>query len=193
MLSGNQALASEKTGVAGIAGRYATALFELADEKQLLDPVETDLASLRALLAVSTDFQRFVMSLVLSRENQVKGIAAVSRAVGLSPVTRRFLGVVAANRRLFALPVMITVFLAKLAERRGERRIEVMAAQPLSNDQQTALVAALTAVMGGQARVEVRIDPMLLGGLVVKVGSRMVDSSLRTKLQRLQLAMKRIG
>lgn len=185
-------MASEKTGVTGIAGRYAKALFALAEERQLLEQVEADLTSLHALLTVSADFQHFLTSPVLPQESQVKGIAAVGRAVELSLLTRHFLEVVAVNRRLFVLPVMIMAFRAKLAEHRGERRAEVIAAQPLSSEQQTALTAALTASGQQQVQVEIKIDPTLLGGLVVRIGSRLIDSSLRTKLQRLQLAMKGI-
>ena len=191
--SEKRTLASEKAGVAGIAGRYATALFELAEAGKDLDQlgrVESDLVRLRAILAESTDFQRFVTSPVLSREEQIKGMAAIGRAAELSPLVQRFLGVVAANRRLFILSAMIKVFLARLAGHRGEITAEITAARPLSEAQQAALSAALAA--GGNVRVAVTIDPMILGGLVVKVGPRMVDSSLRTKLHRLKIAIKGI-
>ena len=186
-------MASEKAGVAGIAGRYATALFELAEAGKDLDLVEVDLVRLRALLAANADFQRFVTSPVLSREDQITGMAAIGQTVGLSALVQRFLGVVAANRRLFVLSAVITVFLAKLARHRGEITAEVMAAHPLAEAQQAALTAALATAAGGHVRIALMIDPTLLGGLVVKVGPRMVDSSLRTKLQRLKIAMKGTG
>ncbi len=187
-------MASEKAGVAGIAERYATALFELANEEGCLEQVEADLGSWRALLSASADLQRFVASPVLSREEQIQGIAAVSSAAGLSSLTKRFLQVVAAKRRLFALPRVITVLSARIAECRGERRAEVRVAQPLSSDQESAIAAALSAAAtGGQVVLEIQVDMTLLGGLVIKMGSQIIDSSLRTKLQRLQLAMKGIG
>ncbi|VBB68756.1 ATP synthase delta chain [invertebrate metagenome] len=186
-------MVSETAGVAGIADRYATALFELAHEEQCLDQVEADLVNLRTLLAASADLQRFVTSPVLSREEQIRGIAAVGGAAGLSSLTQRFLKVVAAKRRLFVVSTVITVLLARIAGSRGEHRVDVVVAQPLSSDQEAALAAALAAVTGGQVLVDITVDPTLLGGLVIRIGSRIIDSSLRTKLQHLQLAMKGIG
>ena len=193
LFRGTGELASEQAGVAGIAERYATALFELANEEGCLEQVEEDMGCLRALLSESADLQRFVSSPVLSREGQIQGIAAVSSAAGLSSLTQRFLKVVAAKRRLFVLPIVITVLSARIAGCRGERRAEVRVAQPLSRDQETSLAAALSAATGGQVVLEIQVDQTLLGGLVLKMGSQIIDSSLRTKLQRLQLAMKGIG
>ncbi len=191
---GTGELASEKAGVAGIAERYATALLELANEEGCLEQVEADLESWRVLLSASADLQRFVASPVLSREEHIQGIAAVSSAAGLSSLTQRFLKVVAAKRRLFVLPRVITVLSAMIAECRGERRAEVRVAQPLSSDQETAIAAALSAAATGERVVlEIQVDLTLLGGLVIKMGPQIIDSSLRTKLQRLQLAMKGIG
>jgi F-type H+-transporting ATPase subunit delta len=183
-------VASQGTGVSGLADRYATALFDLADERKSLDQVSEDLRQLRAMLNESAELRRLVRSPILSRVEQGRAIAAVGERSGLSPLTRSFLGLVAQNRRLFAVPAMIDAFLARLAARRGEITAEVVAAQALTPAQLDAVNEQLRKAMGSKVAVEVRVDPALLGGLVVKVGSRMVDASLRSKLHRLQLAMK---
>ena len=185
-------MASEATGVSGLAERYAAALFDLADERHALDAVAGDLRELRTMLHDSADLTRLIRSPVLSREEQGKAVAAVAHGAGLSKLTADFLGVVARNRRLFAVPAMIDAFLAKLAQRRGEVTAEVTAAQPLSEAQQNALTEQLRRAVGRRVSVDIRIDPALLGGITVKVGSRMVDGSLRSQLQRLQMAMKRV-
>ena len=186
-------LASETTGVSGLAERYAAALFDLADERRILDEVANNLRELRAMLYASSEFLRLIRSPILSREQQAKAIGMVAERAGLSPLVRDFLAVVARNRRLFAVPVMIEAFLAKLAARRGEVTAEVFAAQPLSETQLAALNEQLRRSMGSRVSVDVRVDPGLIGGLVVKLGSRMVDGSIKSKLQRLQLAMKSIA
>jgi F-type H+-transporting ATPase subunit delta len=186
-------LASETTGVSGLAERYAAALFDLADERRLLDEVAADLAQLRAMLRDSADLTRLVRSPVLSREQQGRAIAALAEHAQLSPLTRDFLAVVARNRRLFAVPAMIESYLATLAERRGEVTAEVTAAQPLSEAQQGALGEQLRRAVGRRVTVDMHVDPALIGGMIVKIGSRMVDGSLRSKLRRLQLAMRGAG
>ncbi|MBV8507291.1 MAG: F0F1 ATP synthase subunit delta [Alphaproteobacteria bacterium] len=183
-------MASETTGVSGLAERYAAALFDLADERRMLDEVAANLRELRAMLQASGDFLRLIRSPVLSRDHQAKAIGMVAERAGLSPLVRDFLAVVARNRRLFAIPAMIEAFLAKLAARRGEVTAEVFAAQPLSEAQLAALNEQLRRSIGSRVSVDVRLDPALIGGLVVKLGSRMVDGSIKSKLQRLQLAMK---
>jgi F-type H+-transporting ATPase subunit delta len=185
-------LASE-TGVSGLAERYAAALFDLADERRILDEVANNLRELRAMLYASSEFLRLIRSPILSREQQAKAIGMVGERAGLSPLVRDFLAVVARNRRLFAVPAMIEAFLAKLAARRGEVTAEVFAAQPLSEAQLAALNEQLRRSIGSRVSVDVRVDPGLIGGLVVKLGSRMVDGSIKSKLQRLQLAMKSIA
>jgi F-type H+-transporting ATPase subunit delta len=183
-------LASEGTGLAGLAERYAAALFELADERHALDAVAGDMRALRAMLAASGDFMRLIRSPVLSREAQATGVAALVERAGLSPLSRDFLGVVARNRRLFAVPEMIAAYLKKLAERRGEVTAEVTVAQPLDTARQAALTDQLRRAVGARVAVDIRVDPRLLGGMIVKVGSRMVDASLASRLQRLRLAMR---
>ena len=186
-------MASEATGVASLAERYAAALFDLADERHELDAAADDLRELRAMLHESPEFGRLLRSPVLSREDQAKAIAVLGERAGLSRLTRDFLGVVAGNRRLFAVPAMIAAFLERLAERRGEVTAEVTAAQPLTESQQNALGEQLRRAVGRRVTVDLRVDPSLLGGMIVKVGSRMIDGSLKSRLHRLQLAMKGVG
>jgi F-type H+-transporting ATPase subunit delta len=186
-------LAAQHSGTAGLAARYAAALFDLADEAKQLDAVAADLRTLRALIAESDDLRRLVRSPVLSRAEQGKAMAAVLQQAGLGDLLRRFVALVAENRRLFALTDMIDAYLAELARRRGEMTATVTSAQALNEAQTAAVTEALKRAIGGKIAVELRTDASIIGGLVVKVGSRMVDSSLKSKLQRLQLAMKGVG
>lgn len=186
-------MAARGTGSGGLAARYAAALFELADDRKEIDRVANDLAELKVMIAGSDDLRALLRSPVLTREDQGRGMAALLERIGVSDVVRRFVGLVAQNRRLMVLPGMIEEFLAELASRRGELRAEVVAARPLSEQQQQALAESIQRAVGGEVTIDVKVDPAIIGGLVVKVGSRMIDSSLRTKLQRLQLAMKGIG
>jgi F-type H+-transporting ATPase subunit delta len=183
-------VASEATGIAGLADRYATALLELADERKALDQVASDLRGLKGLIAESADLARLIRSPVLSREEQGKAIEALAERAKLDPLTRNFLRLLARNRRLFALPAMIDHFLSTLAARRGEVTAEVVAAAPLSAEQQERLNAELRRAVGQKVAVDIRVDPKLLGGLVLRLGSRMIDASLASKLHRLEVAMK---
>ena len=186
-------MASEATGVAGLALRYAVALFELAEERHALDEAAGNLRELRAMLAASPDLMRLSRSPVLARAEQERAVTTLAETAGFIPLVRDFLGLVARNRRLFAVPAMIEAYLRRLAERRGEVTAEVTAAQPLSDGQLARLVEELRKSAGRRVTVETRVDPQLLGGMIVKLGSRMVDGSLRSKLLRLQLAMKGTG
>ncbi|MFQ6016851.1 MAG: F0F1 ATP synthase subunit delta [Kiloniellaceae bacterium] len=186
-------MAGEDTSLSGLAGRYASALLELADEKKELDTVAEDLRGLKAAVSESEDLRRLIRSPLFSREQQGRAIAAVLDKGGAGELTCRFVGVVAQNRRLFALPQMIDAYLTELARRRGEVTARVTSAVELSDRQRHALVNALKSAIGAKVQVDVTVDRDLIGGLVVKVGSRMVDSSLRSKLQRLKLAMKGVG
>lgn len=183
-------MASETAGATGLGERYATALYELADEQKALDGVAGDLRTLRGLIDESADLRRMIRSPVLSRAEQGKAIAALAEAAGLQLLVRNILGLLAKNRRLFVLPEVIEAFLAELASRRGEVTAQVVSAQPLSDAQRQSLDERLRRAVGGKVAIETRVDPSLLGGLIVKLGSRMVDASLSSKLQRLQLAMK---
>jgi F-type H+-transporting ATPase subunit delta len=186
-------LASETTGVSDVAERYAAALFDLADERRTLDEVAADLRQLRAMLEASTDFLRLIRSPILSRGDQAKAIGALAEHAELSPLVRDFLAIVARNRRLLAVSAIIEAFLNKLAARRGEVNAQVTAAQPLNEAQLAALNEQLRRSIGSRVSVDVRVDPGLIGGMIVKVGSRMIDGSVKSKLQRLQLAMKNIA
>ena len=176
--------------VSGLPGRYANALFELADEQGALDPVRDDLASLKTMIREAPDFARVLTSPVVGRDEQIAAVDAVMERAGIGDLTRRFVNVVGRNRRLFALTGMIEVYRALLAARRGEIAAEVISAQALSETQREALQQALMRSVGANVSIDARVDPGILGGLVVKVGSRMVDSSLRTKLDKLQISMK---
>ena len=173
-----------------MAERYAAALFDLAGETHALDAVAGDLRELRAMLQQSGDLTRLLRSPVLSRAEQGRALAAVAERAGLGKLARDFLGVVARNRRLFAVPEMIEAYLRQLAERRGEVTAQVTVAQPLDEARVAALTEQLRRAVGARVAVDIRVDPALLGGMIVRVGSRMVDASLSSRLQRLRLAMK---
>ena len=186
-------MSAEITGATGLAGRYATALFELAEEEKQLDRVAQDLADLAHMIDTSPDLRRLVRSPVISRDDQGRAMAEILNKAGMSELVRNFVGVIARNRRLFALPSMIAAYRSLLAARRGEATAEVVSARALTKKQLEAIAGQLKKTVGTKVAVSTRIDAGLLGGLVVKVGSRMFDSSLRTKLQRLRFAMKGIG
>jgi F-type H+-transporting ATPase subunit delta len=192
-IEGCVSLASEATGFSGLAERYAAALFDLADERRILDEAAANLRQLKAMMTESAELSRLIRSPILSREGQGKAVVALAERAGFAPLVRDFLAVVARNRRLFAVPAMIEAYLENLAERRGEVTAEVAAAQPLSTTQLDLLREQLRRSVGRQVAIDVRVDPGLIGGMIVKVGSRMIDGSIRSKLQRLQMAMKGIG
>ncbi len=178
----------------GVAGRYASALFELADNAKALDQVAQDLDTFKKLLAESAELARLIASPVIGRELQGKALLAVLDAAGISGLTRKFVGLVAANGRARDLPAMAAAYLAELARRRGETSAVVTSAVPLTPQQMQQLSDALRAVLGGaKVSIDAHVNPDILGGLVVKVGSRLFDSSIRSKLQRLQLAMKGVA
>lgn len=176
--------------VAGMSGRYATALFDLAEESKSLDTVAQDLTRLTALIRGSADLGRLVKSPVFSRAEQGQAMAAILERLGVSPLTKKFVGLVAEKRRLFALTDMATAFDALLAFKRGELKARVTSAHPLSDGQIIALKATLRATFKREVTLDTAVDNRLLGGLIVKVGSRMIDSSLATKLERLKLAIR---
>ena len=186
-------MASKAPGASGLAGRYALALFELAVDNNTVDQVAQDLADLSVMLGESEDLSKLVLSPVIAREEQGRAMTAVMDKAQISDVTKNFIGVVAQNRRLFELEGMISAFQALLAEHKGEISAEVTSAKKLTQKQVESLTASLKEAIGSDVAVEQKVDPAVLGGLIVKVGSRMVDSSLRTKLQHLQLAMKGVG
>ena len=190
---GMSQVSSNVIGATGLSGRYATALFELADEEKALDDVASDLASVGVMIEESDDLQRLIRSPIISRDDQLDAMDAVLEAAGVSRLTRNFIGVVTRNRRLFGLPGMIKDYQALLAAARGEATAEVTSAQQLSDAQISAVEDSIKQAMGTKVAIDAKVDESLLGGLVVKVGSRMVDTSLKTKLSQLRLAMKGVG
>lgn len=183
-------MASESFHLTGLAGRYATALYELADEAKALDVVSADLIALKKQITESDDLRRLIISPLIPRAQQAKAMLALVEKAGVSDITRRFIGTVARNRRLASLTQIIDGFATLLAAHRGEVTAEVTSAKQLSPAQADALGNALRSAVGKKVAVQLNVDPKLLGGLKVKVGSRLIDASLASKLQRLQLAMK---
>ncbi len=179
--------------VSGVAGRYATALFELAKEEAKLEHVAADLNRFNEALDAFDDMKRLVMSPVFSAEEQGRALAAILDKIGIEGLTKNFLLLVAKNRRLFATPDMIRAFRAMLARERGQASATVASATKLTDTQITALKQALKAALHKEIMLDEQIDPSLIGGLIVKVGSRMVDTSLRTRLNSLKIAMKEVG
>lgn len=186
-------MAGEDKTVSGMAGRYASALFELANEAGQVDQVQADLARFSALLEGSEDLRRLVKSPVFSSEDQAKAVGALLAKAGIGGLAANLLKVVAANRRLFAVEGIIRGFNALVAKSRGEIVAEVTVAEALSPTHASSLSSALKDVLGKEPKIDVKVDPAILGGLIVKVGSRMIDTSLRTKLNAIRTAMKEVG
>jgi len=186
-------VATNEPIMASVAGRYASALFDLAEEQSQLSRVEQDLIGFQQLLDQSDDLRRLVRSPVFSSDEQGAAIAAVLERAGIGGLAANFLKLAAHNRRLFAVPDMIRAFRAMCARARGEVEADVASAFPLKDGQMQALKDALKASVGKDVQVNLKVDPALLGGLVVKIGSRMIDSSLRTKLNSLKIRMKEVG
>ncbi len=183
-------MASEQPIVAGVAGRYATALFDLALEEKALDKVRADLDRFEQLIAGSDDLKRLVRSPVFSADQQVKALVPILQKAGIEGITANFIKLVASNRRLFALPLIIRAFRALVAKHKGEVSASVTVAEQLSDAHLKSLKDALKGVTGKDVDLNVEVDPAIIGGLVVKLGSRMVDTSLRTKLNSIKTAMK---
>lgn len=175
---------------ASLQGRYASALFDLAREQNLVSAVEADLETLGTALGSSDDLAQLINNPRVSREAAAKAIDAVAGLLGLSALTKNFLGVLAGNRRLGALPDVIRAFASIAAAFRGEVSAEVTSAHPLTDDQLSALTAKLQEREGRTVKLKASVDPELLGGLVVRIGSQQIDSSIRTRLHSLAHAMK---
>jgi F-type H+-transporting ATPase subunit delta len=173
-----------------MAGRYATALFDLAREAHAIDAVKGDLDRFDALAAESADLTRLVRSPVFSEEEQLRALSAVLERAGIGGLAANFLKLVTSNRRLFAVRDMIKAFRELVAQHRGEATAEVTVAEQLKNEHIQALREALRSVSGKHVDLDIKVEPAILGGLVVKLGSRMVDTSLRTKLNAIKHAMK---
>jgi F-type H+-transporting ATPase subunit delta len=175
---------------ASLAGRYASALFDLARDEKQIDAVSRSLDSLNQALADSREFGQLVASPLVGRDEAAKAFAAIAAQLNLDPVTTNFLGVLARNGRKGQLGDVIRLFRRLAAEHRGETTAEVVSARPLTDDQMNALKTQLKARAGRDVAIDARTDPGILGGLIVKMGSQMIDSSLKTKLNRLAQVMK---
>lgn len=186
-------MAGSKSSIATVAERYAGALFELADGANALPAVEGDLGRFIDMLAESADLARLVRSPVFAADEQMRAVGAVLDKAEIGGLVGNFIRVVAGNRRLFLMPDIIAAFRKQLAAYRGEVSAEVTSAEPLSDTHIAALKEALKASIGKDVALHATVDPTLIGGLIVKVGSRMIDGSLRTKLNSLKLAMKEVG
>jgi F-type H+-transporting ATPase subunit delta len=178
------------TDIGAIAERYAAALFELAEQEKALEAVETDLKALKGMIAESRDLQTVLRSPIIGRAEQGAAVTALASKAKWHKLSKNFLGLLARNRRLFALPGIIDAFLARLAAKRGEVTAKITSATALSAAQKKSLTTALKKAMGQDVLLDLEVDPSLLGGMVAKVGSRMIDASLKTKLQQLTLALK---
>ena len=186
-------VSSDDPMMASMAGRYAVALFELAKDQRQLEQVGSDLTAFQTMLDGSADLRRLVLSPVITAEDQAKALAAILAKAEISGLTANFFKLIARNRRLFAVADIMKAFVALVARERGEVSADVASAHALSAEQLQLLSDTLRTSIGKNVRIDTRVDPNLLAGLVVKIGSRMIDSSLRTKLNNLKVVMKGIG
>ena len=185
-------MAGDESIVSGVAGRYATALFDLAKEQGALDQVAGDLTSVGKLLTESPDLTRLVRSPVFSAEDQSRAMTAVLDKAGVSGLTQNFVKLIARNRRLFSLDAMIRDFATLYARTKNQVTAEVTSAQPLTDAQRGQLMDSLKASLKADVQLVTKVDASILGGLIVKAGSRMIDSSIKTKLNSLKFAMKEV-
>lgn len=182
---------AEDSQTSSVGGRYAQALFDLAKDQNEVPAVEADLKSLKAALADSRDLRFLLESPAFGSEDKGKGLAAIANSAGFSQTTRKFLGLLAANSRASALGSVIAAFERLAADARGEVQAQVVTAVPLTAAQATGVAQALRQALGKDPQIETRVDPAILGGIKVRVGSRLFDASLRSKLDSLKFALKR--
>ncbi len=178
---------------AGIAGRYATAIFELAKEEKALPAIEGDVDALDAALADSEDFRNLISSPIYARDDQQAAITAIAKEMKLSGNLTNLLALMAGKRRLFVLPQLIGALRGLIADEKGEVTAEVTAARSLTKAQEDKLAKTLKSQVGKDVKVNVAVDESLIGGLIVKVGSKMIDTSIASKLANLQNTMKEVG
>jgi F-type H+-transporting ATPase subunit delta len=186
-------VANDDPMMASVAGRYASALYDLATEQNQVKPVEQAMTQLQGMLDASPDLHNLVRSPVFSADEQTKALSSVMEKAGITGLTANFVKLIARNRRLFTLPAMIKNYHTLVARGRGEMQAEVTSAVALTEPQLQQLKETLKASAGKDVTITSRVDPGLLGGLVVKIGSRMIDSSIATKLNNLKIAMKEVG
>ncbi|MCR9126665.1 MAG: F0F1 ATP synthase subunit delta [Rhodobacteraceae bacterium] len=177
----------------GIAERYATAIFEIAQDNNNLDGLEAGVNDLATALAESADLRDLISSPVIARSEQRGAITEIAARMGLDTVLANALSLMADKRRLFVLPQLLTALRAQIAEARGQVTADVTSAQALTAEQSDKLAAVLSASVGKDVTINAAVDESLIGGLVVKVGSKMIDTSIRSKLDSLQNAMKEVG
>lgn len=187
-------MAQEGSDLSGVAGRYASALYDLATEQRAADSVAASLSSFLALINQNKDLERLVKSPVFTAQEQVKALDAVLAKAKISGVAANFIRLVASKRRLFVLPQMIAAYQQLHDAAKGVVRANVTVASPLKDAHNTELNKVLSEVTGGKSvELNIKVDPSIIGGLVVKLGSRMVDSSVRTKLNSIRTRMKEVG
>jgi F-type H+-transporting ATPase subunit delta len=186
-------VAKSASPISGVAERYARSLFDLALESNTVTSAEADLGRFETLIEGSDDLKRLIYSPVFSADDQLKAITAIADKARIGGLVGNFLRVVARNRRLFVLPGIIRAFRRIAAEHRGETSAEVTSAHALTAAQEKELKAALKGIAGKDVAISVTVDPSLLGGMVVRIGSRQIDTSLKTKLNSLKLALKEVG
>ena len=186
-------MSSSASLTSGVAGRYATALFEIAKEAKTLDSLEADLDAVSAGLEASSDLRDMISSPIYTRAEQAGAMAAVAEKMGLGAQTANTMGLMAQNRRLFVVPAMVEQIRGLIAEDRGEVSAEIISATALTDAQTKALSEAIAKGVGKDIKMNVKVDESLIGGLVVRVGSRMIDTSIRSKLSNLQNVMKEVG
>lgn len=178
-------------GTADVGARYAQAFFDLADDRQMVAAVEQDLKELKAMIGESADLRRVISSPMIPAEDKARALSAIGDHAHFNPLTKKFLGLIGRNARIAALPAAIAAFEALAAARRGAVAAEVTSAVPLSKAQQTGISKALRQVLGKDPELSIKVDPAILGGLKVKVGSRLYDASLKSRLDNLKHALKR--
>ena len=178
-------------GAADVGSRYAQAFFDLADDKQMVAAVEQDLKELQAMIGGSADLRRLIASPSFAAEDKAKALSAIADQAHFNPLTKKLLGLIGRNARIAAVPATITAFAKLAAARRGAVAAEVTSAVPLTAEQQSGLSKALRQVLGKDPELTIKVDPAILGGLKVKVGSRLYDASLQSRLNNLKHALKR--
>ncbi len=185
---------SETVGIStGIASRYATAVFDLANEGKKIAALEKDVDALEAAMADSADLKTLLNSPLYSRDEQGAAIAAVSKKMKLSKTTSNVLALMASKRRLFVLPQLVATLREQIAEHKGEVTAEVTSAKALTKAQADKLAKTLKAQVGADVKIKATVDETIIGGLIVKVGSKMIDTSIKSKLNALQNTMKEVG
>jgi|TARA_B110000438_G_C15791798_1_gene641025 F-type H+-transporting ATPase subunit delta len=181
------------SGKTGLTGRYATAIFQLANADNQLDKVAKDFLRLDGMIRSSKDLERLIHSPIMSRKDQGRALTEILNKAGMCELTQSFVGTIAENRRLYLISEMITSYNTLLADHLGEATAEIVTAMTLTDKQIKQISISLKKAIGSNVAIKAKVDESVLGGLIIKIGSKMVDGSLRTKLQQLRFSMKGIG